>query len=1124
MLILLGRSRYHGHSELFLSIKEKIIILSLLVGSVLIAFLIHVAHAETQVPGIVVGVLGDPYYFSEGGFGIGILQFYHIPLTPYLTPQTTSNSSIGEILKAYDQASEKAGIKPIVDEQNRAKYYVVHFWSTSNGSQTFTTFSKFQPIVTSNPITPAGNQQYSTGFSLESLPGKDKKWFYDNIISQYINGGAPAPFNADVDILTGDGNILQTFQYANCEVTGYAPFLSENLLRLQFTKEFKSEIRERTDFNCDGFKVNFDLRKPSSDWPSVQDTIGSVPDKKDLVQKYVVTISSSIFKKGQTYQSFAKFTPMGIQDNVPLSIPTNPISGNSKSLSLESLPSTDKQVFYQYVINELNPVENRNPVDVSVDLVTGDGTTLQTWKYPRCDVTNYSTYRQELTVTFKFVQSNIGEIRDKTFLSCNGLQVSFTPKNTAQTQNMTTGQTVPADKDRAQVFTIHFSGMEKSFNYTFLKFAPYSNLKFTPDSKEYSFNLPDYSFGDTPQFYVESMPSKDKGDIYKLVNNYVNPSAAAQQFDAAVDLTSGDGTVIQTWHYTNCDVTKYQPYYQNILIVNMFTGKFQPEIRDRIYFQCAGLSLGGGKDKTNSNNSIIQPINFVPNDYDRAQLFVVKFSSGDIQTTHPFYTFTNFSPDLSASDTRTTSYPQIKSTSFTIASLPSKDKVDYYKFLSRYVDPTSKPQPFDASIEVVTGDGSVVETWQYQKCEVTDYQTYLQNQLLYYSFSGQKAISETQDSTTFQCAGFSINFGQGHEDLSQQQIIPSDDNRAIAYVTHVTSNVFTGKRTTGLVQEFNTLGGQETLITSLPNKQNNKDAVYIVSKYINPGAAPDLFDVTADLVTGDGTKLYSLHYTKCYASDYSVFLSDNINDIKFGPPIKSEIRGQGTVQCSGIGLAVVPPAQPTDMIGPIVQKAIGISDDKLACNEGFELLVRPPNNNAACVKDSHISSLIQRGWENATSSYHNLSNNIKPIIPTVDERAVSYRVSFQGSEISAQTLDTFSNFVPEANSDTNPSNSFNSVPVFYLQSMPSKDKGGVYNLISQYINPGTKPNPFDVKVDVISGDNSTLQTWTYTDCQVTNYDPYLDGNVMLYKFHLKWQAEIKDQTTFSCSGLALGYS
>lgn len=45
--------------------------------------------------------------------------------------------------------------------------------------------------------------------------------------------------------------------------------------------------------------------------------------------------------------------------------------------------------------------------------------------------------------------------------------------------------------------------------------------------------------------------------------------------------------------------------------------------------------------------------------------------------------------------------------------------------------------------------------------------------------------------------------------------------------------------------------------------------------------------------------------------------------------------------------------------------------------------------------------------------------------------------------------------------------------------------------------------------------------WDFHDCGVIYYEPYYDQNVLLYKFHMKWQSEIKDYTVFSCSGLHL---
>jgi len=1088
--------------------------------SAAVIILVPVAYAEKQVPGIVVAVQGDPYYFAEGGFGISILKYYGIPLTPYLTPETTENSSLTDILNSFYSAEAKAGVHAIVDNQDRAKYYVVHFWSTSNGSQTFTTFSKFQPIITHNTLTPPGFQQYNTGFSLESLPGKDKKWFYDTLIDTYIKPGAPQPFNVDVDIVTGDGSILQTFQYVDCKVTGYVPFLSENLLLLHFTKKFRSEIRDRTDFNCDGFKVNFDLRKPSSDWSSVKNTIDLIPDKNDTIQKYVVTFSSSIFGKGQTFQTFPKFIPTGAQDNIPLSNPINIIPENHKSFSLESLPSKDKQLFYQYVTNELSPKggPNRGPVDISIDLVTGKGTTLQNWKYPRCDVTNYSIYREENDTDFKFKQSDGAEIRDKTFFSCNGLQVDFMPKKTTQSQT-TAGQTIPSDNDRAQVFRIHFTGgsVEKSFDYTFLKFAPFSTSS--------GLDVPDYSFGEKPQFYVESLSSKDMVEFYKLTSKYVNTGNLPQPFDATVDVVSGDNSTLQTWKYTKCDITNYVPYWASNLEANMLSEKYQAEVRVRMIFQCDGLSFEGPKVTNPNSVSLIRPINFVSNYNDSTQLFDLKFSNGEIPIMHQFHTFVEFLPDFVESDHPTTSYPKIESTGFALTSLPSKDKAEYYKFLSRYINPTSsKPEPFDASIDFVTGDTSIIQTWKYQKCHVTDYKNHLHNNLLSYTMTSKKGISEIQEYSHFQCSGFSITFGGGHENVTAKQTTPSDDDRSMAFVIHLTSNVYSSVQTIGLVQQFDIYENQLIHLETLPNKYDSIGS-FLVSKYINPGEVPLLFDETADYITGDGTKLFSLKYGKCFVSNYMTYLNDNMGIIKFGSPIKPEIRVQSDDQCSGLSATILPPDNPTDIINIIIQKAIRISDDKLACNKGFQLMVKPPNNNVACIKVNSVSKLIQLGWKNATSSYHNLSNNLTPLIPTDDERAVSYRVSFQGEDIPTQTRDTFSNFIPTSiNSNTNPSGSFSKgSATFQLESLPSKDKADLYHLVSKYVNPGTKPELFDVTVDVVSGDNSTLQTWKYADCQVSNYNIYLDENGLLYKFHRGWENEIKDVTEFSCNGLNLGF-
>ena len=141
------------------------------------------AFADDQVPGIVTAVEGDPFYFSEGGFGIGILKFFERPLDPYLVSgETTEESSIEEILSAYEEASKDLSQKIIVNDSDRAQYFVVSFFGGEfKEKHEFSTFSNFEHIElqkSESPSTPYYYDIIIEGFILESLPSKDKDWFY----------------------------------------------------------------------------------------------------------------------------------------------------------------------------------------------------------------------------------------------------------------------------------------------------------------------------------------------------------------------------------------------------------------------------------------------------------------------------------------------------------------------------------------------------------------------------------------------------------------------------------------------------------------------------------------------------------------------------------------------------------------------------------------------------------------------------------------------------------------------------------------------------------------------------------------------------------------------------------
>jgi len=91
---------------------------------------------------------------------------------------------------------------------------------------------------------------------LESLPSKDKEWYYE-LLSRYINPGKiPEPFDITVEIFTASDDLIQVWDYGDCVRNNYEIFLDDNLLSLKLHKKWDSEIKDRTFFQCEGLKLN----------------------------------------------------------------------------------------------------------------------------------------------------------------------------------------------------------------------------------------------------------------------------------------------------------------------------------------------------------------------------------------------------------------------------------------------------------------------------------------------------------------------------------------------------------------------------------------------------------------------------------------------------------------------------------------------------------------------------------------------------------------------------------------------------------------------------------------------------------------------------------------------------
>jgi hypothetical protein len=1083
--------------------------------AVLVFSILSVNAFAEQVPASVVAVEGDPFYFSEDSFGIKILKYFDRSLEPYLVSGvTTDQSSINEISESYEKSTEHLKQKTIVSDDDRAAVFTVQFSGGEISTpQTFTSFSKYTHLEfdRGNPLVPKNQQYLSYGLELESLPSKDKEPFY-KLVAKYINDSYTAEkFDVTIDVLTGDNHTLQKWKYSDCELVSYFPFLDENLAKLKFVGEFVSEIREKSSFECDGFLVDFKLREPSKTPENLLKLANFVPDNTQRSTSFVVSFSGGDIITPQSSFVFSKFNPVELDERFPILLPGYTIA-TKPQFALESLPSDDKDDYYEFVSTYLNPGKTPEPFDVTVDLVTKDNTTLQSWMYYDCDATNYVVFYFENLLFYKFKQTYGSEIRDKTYFECKGLEFLTKSQNSKSLD-----VSIPSDDKRAQVFVVNVEGPEISPSQTSYSFTKFSQIT----NEDLRILLPNAPFDQTPKFYLESLPNKNNQWFYDLTSKYINPGKIPDPFEITIDVLTGDGNTLQTWNYNKCKIIDYKTVIADSLLTRMFTEQFQPEIRDRTIFECTGVSLDfqhGDFEPTKN-----RPLDFVPKDMDRVMAFTVEFSGGEFTSPLIIYTFDDLEfTEKEKGSTTPSNFEQLEY-GLQLGSLPSKDKEEFYNLVLEHYNVGKEPEPFDVDIDLITGDGTILQTWEYSKCKISDYETFLFDNLLFYKGHGGQG-PEIRDNTVFDCVGFGVDFEMRESQEEIQNFVPSYEDRPVMNIIHVSGGDLTQTKSNELIQKFNTLGNQQFLLESLPNKQQ-KAGYDFISKYLNPGKTPEPFDVKVDMITGDGTILYSIDYSTCSVTNYAIHLNENMGLNKFLPSMKSEIREKGILDCTKTDGMILPEKSQYSRfhVAPKIQSEIGIPANEVVCKEDFELMIRPPSGTPVCISPESMPKLEQRGWEKPLHD-ELVSSTIKPILTTNDERAISFVAHFQGTDIAPpKTVETFSKFSPITDDKSiilTPDNPLDSKSKqFYLESLPSKDKQWLYDLTSRYINPGKIPELFEVTIEVISDDGTILQTWDYGQCEISNYDVYLDDSLLNYKYHDRWQSEIRDRTFFNCGGL-----
>jgi len=1006
--------------------------------------------------------------------------------------------------------------------------------------QTFQTFLNFNPLkFERSPEAPAHHQQDNHGFMLQSLPSSDRQSFYEHAISRYINSAkSPEPFDVSVEVFTGDGTLLQKWNYIKCDVRVYSISFEDVFLNIAFSGEFGSEIRDKTVFGCVGLNVDFE-KKENQLLESPLKQSQFVPSEDERLQSFVVTFSNGEIPSPISFSSFPKFFPITTDSAsfpkylIPLVAPL-PLSetedfrviiaeyviGSKPEFILVSDPSKDKEILYQFVSRYVNPGKAPQLFDVTIDHVMGNSNILQTWTYTSCVVKDYSTYRMESLLSDLFKGGFGFEIRENFVFSCNGLFVDPTIREPPEELRENYQPFEFNDEEIAQIIVVSMESTEispKQVSTSFAKFEPIKNEDlsiFIADSPTSSKIL-----------LLESLPTEDKEWFYDYVSRFTNPGKTPEPVRITIEIISGDGTILQTWDYKDCSLADYITYYEEILVKRKFIEKYAPEIRERSIFYCNGFSFDGTSKKSQSFEDV-KYIDFIPTEEERVQTYVTRISGGELTDTQNVLSFMKFTPTKELSEGPSSHQKYVYG--FELESLPNKDNYAAYEFISRYVNPQKPPEPFDMSTDLVTGNGNIIQTWNYQKCDLDRLEIFMIDNLFIMKIHGG-SNAEIRERFAFKCDGHNLDFNlrDGGQEISNQMIIPSDNDRAVSFFIQLSDGEFESTKTFQRIKKVTT-GYQPSssiLFTSENLPEKSLDEKYdFLKRYVNPGKAPEPVNLDLDILAGDGTKLYTLKYINCVAQGFATYLEDNVLLLKFKPGFQFEIREKDVIKCDGLK-AFVPH---TDNLKsnkspetPLEQSKQGLLPFEAQCKEGFEKLIKPEHSMILCVFPDSVDDLLARGMQKVPDL-----SSPELIWPDYDDRAEKFVVHMQGTEISPpQIIHTVSKHVPFTDDKTqNPVSVFGAKPKFYLESLPSLDKSWFYEFVSKYINSGKTPEPFDVTIEVLTGDGTLLETIGYVDCEVTNYEIFLDESLLTYKYHERWQSEIRDKTIFECLGKKVNWT
>lgn len=115
---------------------------------------------------------------------------------------------------------------------------------------------------------------------------------------------------------------------------------------------------------------------------------------------------------------------------------------------------------------------------------------------------------------------------------------------------------------------------------------------------------------------------------------------------------------------------------------------------------------------------------------------------------------------------------------FLLESVPSKDKKPFYSLVKKSLDSKKsyeKNKGMDVSIDIFSGNGEIIETLKYNKCDVTEYFVHGVDTLGKIFFVENTGTVEIREVTKFKCISLTLEIDYTEEEIIQIEKIIEDN-------------------------------------------------------------------------------------------------------------------------------------------------------------------------------------------------------------------------------------------------------------------------------------------------------------------------------------------------------------